>query len=272
MASPPGTARRGVGSFSESERRAPVSPPSPALLAADPRTDLFDFAREPPRSPLTSSPPETSSSSEGRGAGTRRRCLRAPRASLLPASDPRPPRPRPSELRPSESRPSEPRPSEPRPSELRPSEPRTSEPRTSDSRRPEPRPLRPRRPKPWSPSVCRLSSGPWERSRAGVRSSCRSFPWVVRVVPATSVSPLTSSVAGSVLVVVRTVDLPPCGPRKRPNKISKSNTVSIELPYDVVHHAAVDFEEDSNNCLKMIFNRDTVAVCDMRTTDREVRR
>jgi hypothetical protein len=54
-------------------------------------------------------------------------------------------------------------------------------------------------------------------------------------------------------------------------KIGKSNTVSIELPYDVLHHAADNFEEDSNNCLKMIFNRDTVAVCDIRTTDREGR-
>ncbi|MEV0596231.1 hypothetical protein [Nonomuraea cavernae] len=55
-------------------------------------------------------------------------------------------------------------------------------------------------------------------------------------------------------------------------KIGESNTVSIELPYDVVHHAADIFEEDSNNCLKMIFNSDTVAVCDMETTDRKVRR
>lgn len=59
---------------------------------------------------------------------------------------------------------------------------------------------------------------------------------------------------------------------KAPIMISKSNTVSIELPYDVVHHTGDNFEEDSNNCLKMIFNRDTVAVCDMKTTDREVRR
>ncbi|GGO77327.1 hypothetical protein GCM10012289_56750 [Nonomuraea cavernae] len=55
-------------------------------------------------------------------------------------------------------------------------------------------------------------------------------------------------------------------------KIGESNTVSIELPYDVVHHAADIFEEDSNNCLKMIFNSDTVAVSDMETTDRRVRR
>ncbi len=48
--------------------------------------------------------------------------------------------------------------------------------------------------------------------------------------------------------------------------------MSIELPYDVVHHAATDFEEDSNNCLKMIFKSDTVAVCDIKTTDREGRR
>jgi len=47
--------------------------------------------------------------------------------------------------------------------------------------------------------------------------------------------------------------------------------MSIELPYDVVHHTAIDFEEDSNNCLKMIFNSDTVAVCDIETTDREGR-
>jgi repressor LexA len=55
-------------------------------------------------------------------------------------------------------------------------------------------------------------------------------------------------------------------------KISESNTVSIELPYDVVHHGADNFEEDSNNCLKMIFNGATVAVCDVETTDREVGR
>ncbi|HEX4817744.1 MAG TPA: hypothetical protein VFV66_33810 [Nonomuraea sp.] len=48
--------------------------------------------------------------------------------------------------------------------------------------------------------------------------------------------------------------------------------MSIELPYDVVHHASDNFEEDSNNCLKMIFNSDTVAVCDIKTTEREVRR
>ena len=54
--------------------------------------------------------------------------------------------------------------------------------------------------------------------------------------------------------------------------IGESNTVSIELPYDVVHHTGDNFEEDSNNCLKMIFNSDTVAVCDIRTTHREVRR
>jgi hypothetical protein len=47
--------------------------------------------------------------------------------------------------------------------------------------------------------------------------------------------------------------------------------MSIELPYDVVHHAAIDFEEDSNNCLNMIFKSDTVAVCDIRTTDRKAR-
>jgi hypothetical protein len=87
-----------------------------------------------------------------------------------------------------------------------------------------------------------------------------------------SVRRLASSLVVSVFVVVRMVDLPPCGPRKRPNKISKSNTVSIELPYDVVHHTRANFEEDSNNCLKMIFIRDTVAVCDMKTTERELRR
>ncbi|WP_379524985.1 hypothetical protein [Nonomuraea insulae] len=67
-------------------------------------------------------------------------------------------------------------------------------------------------------------------------------------------------------------DLLPCGPRKGQIKISESNTVSIELPYDVLHHTGDNFEEDSNNCLKMIFIRDTVAVCDIKTTDREVRR
>jgi hypothetical protein len=59
---------------------------------------------------------------------------------------------------------------------------------------------------------------------------------------------------------------------KGPIKISESNTVSIELPYDVVHHTDGHFEEDSNNCLKMIFNSDSVAVCDIKTTDREPRR
>ncbi len=73
---------------------------------------------------------------------------------------------------------------------------------------------------------------------------------------------------GCVIVVVRTADLP----QKGRSKIVKSNTVSIELPYDVVHHVADNFEEDSNNCLKMIFSGDTVAVCDIRTTDREVHR
>jgi hypothetical protein len=80
---------------------------------------------------------------------------------------------------------------------------------------------------------------------------------------------LTSPLVGSVVVVARTIDLPPSWPEKRHIKIGKSNTMSIELPYDVVHHAASNFEEDSNNCLKMIFNSDTVAVCDIRTTDRE---
>jgi hypothetical protein len=47
--------------------------------------------------------------------------------------------------------------------------------------------------------------------------------------------------------------------------------MSIELPYDVVHHGTDNFEDDSNNCLKMIFNSDTVAVCDTETTDREDR-
>jgi len=64
----------------------------------------------------------------------------------------------------------------------------------------------------------------------------------------------------------------PPRPQERPKKISESNTVSIELPYDVVHHRANNFEEDSNNCLKMIFYGGTVAVCDMKTTDRRVRR
>ncbi|WP_236668058.1 hypothetical protein, partial [Nonomuraea sp. K271] len=94
----------------------------------------------------------------------------------------------------------------------------------------------------------------------------------LRVASAMSVSWLTSSLVVSMFVGVRMDDLLPCGPKKRPNKISKSNTMSIELPYDVVHHARDFFEEDSNNCLKMIFNRDTVAVCDNRTTDWEVRR
>ncbi|MEV4803784.1 hypothetical protein AB0K18_27600 [Nonomuraea sp. NPDC049421] len=89
---------------------------------------------------------------------------------------------------------------------------------------------------------------------------------------AIKVSRLTSSLVVSVFVGLRMDDLLPCGLRKRPNKISKSNTVSIELPYDVVHHTGDNFEEDSNNCLKMIFNSDTVAVCDIGTTDREVRR
>lgn len=87
-----------------------------------------------------------------------------------------------------------------------------------------------------------------------------------------SVSCLTSSLVVFRFVVARMDDLLPCGPRKRPNKISKSNTVSIELPYDVVHHTGDIFEEDSNNCLKMIFNSDTFAVCDIKTTEREVRR
>lgn len=60
--------------------------------------------------------------------------------------------------------------------------------------------------------------------------------------------------------------------KKTEQKIGESNTVSIELPYDVVHHAADNFEEHSNNCLKMIFKGGTVAVCDIETTDREVRR
>ncbi|MEV4168767.1 hypothetical protein [Nonomuraea sp. NPDC049709] len=89
---------------------------------------------------------------------------------------------------------------------------------------------------------------------------------------AISVSWLTSSLVVSVFVGVRMVDLLPCGLRKGQIKISKSNTVSIELPYDVVHHTGDNFEEDSNNCLKMIFNSDSVAVCDIKTTDREVRR
>ncbi|MFD2350122.1 hypothetical protein ACFSTC_13420 [Nonomuraea ferruginea] len=73
-------------------------------------------------------------------------------------------------------------------------------------------------------------------------------------------------------LVVRMMDLPPSWPPGNGRrKIGKSNTVSIELPYDVLHHTADIFEEDSNNCLKMIFNRDTVAVCDIRTTDREPR-
>lgn len=76
----------------------------------------------------------------------------------------------------------------------------------------------------------------------------------------------------SVTAVTRTIDLPAVRVREKdPIKISKSNTVSIELPYDVVHHATDNFEDDSNNCLKMIFNSDTVAVCDMETTDREGR-
>ncbi|MEU7837660.1 MULTISPECIES: hypothetical protein [unclassified Nonomuraea] len=84
---------------------------------------------------------------------------------------------------------------------------------------------------------------------------------------------MTSSLVASVMVVVRMCDLPAAPARKKdPIKIGKSNTVSIELPYDVVHHAANNFEEDSNNCLKMIFNSDTVAVCDTKTTDREIRR
>jgi hypothetical protein len=85
---------------------------------------------------------------------------------------------------------------------------------------------------------------------------------------------LTSSLVASVMVVARMFDLPAAVParKKGPIKIGKSNTVSIELPYDVVHHAANNFEEDSNNCLKMIFNSDTVAVCDTKTTDREIRR
>ncbi|GAT68323.1 hypothetical protein PS9374_03985 [Planomonospora sphaerica] len=64
----------------------------------------------------------------------------------------------------------------------------------------------------------------------------------------------------------------PAWPNTGRRKIGVSNTVSIELPYDVVHHAVADFEEDSNNCLKMIFDGGTVAVCDMRNTDREARR
>ncbi|MEV1244089.1 hypothetical protein AB0L53_19000 [Nonomuraea sp. NPDC052129] len=84
---------------------------------------------------------------------------------------------------------------------------------------------------------------------------------------------MTSSLVASVMVVARMCDLPAVPARKKdPIKIGKSNTVSIELPYDVVHHAANNFEEDSNNCLKMIFNSDTVAVCDTKTTDREIRR
>ncbi|MBT2226680.1 MULTISPECIES: hypothetical protein [Nonomuraea] len=84
---------------------------------------------------------------------------------------------------------------------------------------------------------------------------------------------MTSSLVASVMVVARMFDLPAVPARKKdPIKIGKSNTVSIELPYDVVHHAANNFEEDSNNCLKMIFNSDTVAVCDTKTTDREIRR
>ena len=83
---------------------------------------------------------------------------------------------------------------------------------------------------------------------------------------------MASSLVVFGFVVVRMDDLLPCGLRKGQIKISKSNTVSIELPYDVVHHTGDNFEEDSNNCLKMIFNRDTVAVCDIETTEREVRR
>jgi hypothetical protein len=64
----------------------------------------------------------------------------------------------------------------------------------------------------------------------------------------------------------------PAWPNTGRRKIGESNTVSIELPYDVVHHAVADFEEDSNNCLKMIFDGGTVALCDMRNTDREARR
>jgi hypothetical protein len=97
----------------------------------------------------------------------------------------------------------------------------------------------------------------------------RPLPWVASAI---RVSRLASSLVVWLLVVVRTIDLPPSGPRNGQIKISKSNTVSIELPYDVVHHAGDNFEEDSNNCLKMIFNSDTVAVCDIETTDREVRR
>lgn len=77
----------------------------------------------------------------------------------------------------------------------------------------------------------------------------------------------------SVLVVARTDDLPPPSTHGKGRiKISESNTVSIELPYDVVHHVADDFEEDSNNCLKLISIGGTVAVCDMKTTDRKARR
>ncbi len=77
----------------------------------------------------------------------------------------------------------------------------------------------------------------------------------------------------SVVVVARTDDLPPPSTQgKGQIKISESNTVSIELPYDVVHHVTDDFEEDSNNCLKLIFIGGTVAVCDMKTTDRKVGR
>jgi hypothetical protein len=94
-----------------------------------------------------------------------------------------------------------------------------------------------------------------------------SLPWTAS---STRVRDSTSPLVGSVVVVARTIDLPPSWPEKRHIKIGKSNTMSIELPYDVVHHTAGNFEEDSNNCLKMIFNSDTVAVCDIRTTDREV--
>ncbi|WP_433224041.1 hypothetical protein [Microtetraspora malaysiensis] len=61
-------------------------------------------------------------------------------------------------------------------------------------------------------------------------------------------------------------------PYKKIGEISAiSNTMSIELPYDVDTTAQVTaIHIESNNCLKMIFDRGTVALCDMKNTDWEV--